>query len=126
MSRPEATSAGAASLARLAEVAWASARSNDLPALVELVGASCTAAVQGREWRFLTVQADSGATPGARAKAARRAAEPGERSRALAHESPLVAERRYARRAAARAALEHRRACSAGRWRATTCCAGCW
>ena len=57
MSRPTQAS----DLARLAEVAFACARSNDLPALVELVGDSVARSVGAREWRFLSVQADSGA-----------------------------------------------------------------
>ena len=81
-------------LARLAEVAFSCARSHDLPALVELVGDSVSRAVGGREWRFLSVQADSGAlTLGpARDGAAAVLPEPGGALEwLLSHEAPLDA-----------------------------------
>jgi len=93
MPRPGA-SAATGTLARLAEVAWACARTNDLPALIELVGSACREAAGGREWRFLTVQADSGAlTLGAPREGARAVLpEPGGALEwLLAHEVPLVA-----------------------------------
>ena len=48
-------------LARLAELAFACARSNDLPALVDIAAETCRAAVGGRSWRFLSVDESSGA-----------------------------------------------------------------
>ena len=94
MPRPGVPTAATGSLARLAEVAWACARTTDLPALIELVGAGCRDAVGGREWRFLAVQADSGAlTLGAPREGARAVLpEPGGALEwLLAHETPLFA-----------------------------------
>ena len=91
---PRHGAAPTGALARLAEVASVCTRTNDLPALIELVGSACRDAVGGREWRFLLVQADSGAlTLGAPREGARAVMpEPGGALEwLLAHESPLIA-----------------------------------
>ncbi len=62
---PRTPSAGASrqdgALPRLAEVAFACARTNDLAALIELAGDACKDLVGGSEWRFLSVHPESGA-----------------------------------------------------------------
>jgi signal transduction histidine kinase/putative methionine-R-sulfoxide reductase with GAF domain len=47
--------------ARLAELAFACANSDDLAALVDVAAEACRAAVGGRAWRFLSVDEGSGA-----------------------------------------------------------------
>lgn len=82
-------------VSRLAEVAFACARSNDLPALIELAGEACRESVGGREWRFLSMHADSGAlTLGAPETGGPTVLpEPGGALEwLLAHEAPLAAD----------------------------------
>jgi signal transduction histidine kinase/putative methionine-R-sulfoxide reductase with GAF domain len=55
------TSAGARDVARVAETAHALVSTHDVAALIEVVGEACRAHLDGRAWRFLALDSESGA-----------------------------------------------------------------